>query len=108
MSSKRPRRSFTSEQKAAILRRHLADKVPVSDLCDEYDLQPSLFYLWQRQAMERLEASFENGKSRRSSSRESSLAEEVSRLKARLSKKDEVIAEISAEYVRAKKERGEH
>jgi transposase-like protein len=41
MSSKRSRRSSTSEQKAAILRRHLTDKVPVSDLCDEYNLQPA-------------------------------------------------------------------
>jgi len=44
----RTRRHFTPDEKAAILRRHLADKVPVSDLCDEYHLQPSVFYLWQR------------------------------------------------------------
>jgi transposase-like protein len=55
MSSKRPRRNHAPEEKAAILRRHLVDKVPVSDLCDEHDVSPSLFYLWQRQAMERLE-----------------------------------------------------
>jgi hypothetical protein len=29
--------------------RHLGEKVPVSDLCDEYGIQPSLFYTWQRQ-----------------------------------------------------------
>jgi transposase-like protein len=43
------RRHFTADQKSEILRRHLADKVPVSDLCDEYGIQPSLFYNWQRQ-----------------------------------------------------------
>lgn len=42
------RRQFTPEEKATILRRHLADKVPVSDLCEEYHIQPTLFYLWQR------------------------------------------------------------
>ena len=47
MSPRKKRRPFTSEDKAAILRRHLADKVPVSDLCDEYTIQPSLFYPWQ-------------------------------------------------------------
>ena len=36
--SKRHRRHFTAEQKADILRRHLVDKVPVSDLCDELKL----------------------------------------------------------------------
>ena len=35
------RRQFTPEEKATILRRHLADKVPVSDLCDEYHIQPT-------------------------------------------------------------------
>jgi transposase-like protein len=38
------RRSFTAEQKAAILRRHHTGKVPVSQLCEEEDLQPSVFY----------------------------------------------------------------
>jgi len=40
------RRQFTADEKATILRRHLVDKIPVSDLCDEYRLQPSLFYVW--------------------------------------------------------------
>jgi transposase len=40
----------------AILRRHLLDKVPVSDLCEELGLQPTVFYLWQKEL-------FENGAS---------------------------------------------
>ena len=39
--SRKPRRNFTTEQKVAILRRHFVDKVAISDLCSEYDLQPS-------------------------------------------------------------------
>lgn len=53
--SKRQRRQHTAEQKVAILRRHLVDKVPVSDLCNEYKLQPSVFYQWLKQAMENLD-----------------------------------------------------
>jgi transposase len=41
---RKPRRTFTADQKAAILRRHHVDKVPVSELCEQNDLQPSLFY----------------------------------------------------------------
>jgi len=52
----KPRRHFLAEEKATILRRHLADKVPISDLCEEYHIQSSLFYLWQRQALEHLAA----------------------------------------------------
>jgi hypothetical protein len=40
--------SFTTEQKVAILKRHMVDKVPVSDLCNELGLQPSVFYTRQR------------------------------------------------------------
>ena len=61
----RSRRVFTPEQKAAILRRHLGDKVPVSDLCDEYQLAPSLFYLWQKQALEHLTAALQDGRTAR-------------------------------------------
>jgi transposase-like protein len=40
------RRKYTTEQKVAILRRHLVDKVPISQLCEEYKLQPSVLYQW--------------------------------------------------------------
>jgi transposase-like protein len=33
--TKKSRRRFTPDQKAAIVRRHLVDKVPISDLCNE-------------------------------------------------------------------------
>ena len=56
--SKRPRRHHSPEQKAALLKRHLVDKIPVSQLCNENDLQPSVFYDWLRQLLERAPAAF--------------------------------------------------
>lgn len=103
---RRPRRQYTPEQKAAILRRHLVDKVPVSNLCNEYELQPSLFYSWLKLALENLQGALTphaNGADRR----ERELAAENAQLKAKLAKKDGVIAEISSEYVQLKKELGE-
>jgi transposase len=44
--SKRSRRQFTNEQKVALLQRHLVDKEPVSKICDENELQPSVLYQW--------------------------------------------------------------
>lgn len=32
---KRQRKNYSPEEKVAILKRHLVEKVPVSDLCDE-------------------------------------------------------------------------
>ncbi len=46
---RKPHKNYTPVEKVAILRRHLIDRVPVSDLCDEYQLSPTLFYLWQKQ-----------------------------------------------------------
>ena len=40
---RKPRKNYTPAEKVAILRRHLLDRVPVSDLCDQYQLQPTLF-----------------------------------------------------------------
>lgn len=106
-TKKKARRHFTTEQKVAILRRHIVDKVPVSELCNELSLQPSVFYLWHKQALENLAGAFTTPAADGPSKREKALVSEVGQLKARLAKKDSVIAEISAEYVQLKKELGE-
>jgi transposase-like protein len=102
------RKKFTAEQKAAILRRHLQDKVPVSDLCDEYKIQPSVLYTWQRHLLENIASVMDHGKTRQArASREGRLESRIEVLEAKLAKKDSVIAEISEEYVALKKELGE-
>jgi transposase len=50
---------FSAEEKVAILRRHLLDKVPVSDLCEELALQPTVFYRWQKEFFENAAAASE-------------------------------------------------
>lgn len=104
--AKRTRRQFHTDRKAAILRRHLVDKVPISDLCDEYKLQPSVFYQWQRQLFDNLALALET-KPNGNSEREKQLAAKVEQLEAKLVRKDSVIVELSAEYVQLKKELGE-
>ena len=105
--SKKKRRSHSSADKATILRRHLADKVPVSDLCEEFGIQPSVFYAWQKQLFEKLEVAVEATSGRRHAGPEKALKERVELLEAKLARKDSVIAEISEEYVALKKELGE-
>jgi transposase-like protein len=43
------RRKFTAEQKAAIVRRHLKDKEPISSIAQEFSIQPTQIH--QRVAM---------------------------------------------------------
>ena len=46
---RKKRHNYTPEDKVRILKRHLVERIPVSDLCDEYRLQPKVFYTWQQQ-----------------------------------------------------------
>lgn len=105
--SKKKRRSYTASEKAVILRRHLAQKVPVSKLCEEYNIQPSLFYSWQRQLFDNLETAVEATGGRHRKQRTTGLERKVHALETKLARKDFVIAEISEEYIVLKKELGE-
>ena len=96
------RRRFESEEKVAIVRRHLLEQVPVSDLCDECGIQPSLFYRWQKQLFENGAAAFE-----RRLDPTLPLTRRIAKLEGKLSTKNEVIAELMEEQVKAKKELGD-
>ena len=101
----KPRRQFTPQQKVAILREHLVEHVPVSDLCDKHKLHPTLFYQWQKAFFENGAAAFE---SRRLRSQSLSKEEDkIAALEAKLRNKTEVLAEVVEELVRTKKELGE-
>jgi transposase len=56
---KKQRKHYTPDEKVAILRRHLLDKEPISTLCDELGLQPTVFYRWQKEFFENGAAAFE-------------------------------------------------
>lgn len=104
----RIRRNHPADLKAAALKKHYVDKKPVSEICEELKIQPSLFYHWQRQLFENADKVLGgSGKSvSASSAREKQLEARVEALEAKLARKDEVIAEISEEHVRLKKSVG--
>ena len=79
---------------------------PCSPASRDERLQPSVFYGWQRQLFANAPAVFAGPKNA-AASREKELEARVSQLEAKLAKKDAVIAEISEEYVKLKKELGE-
>lgn len=106
-NSKRSRRHFTTEQKVALLQRHLIDKDPVSKICEENQIQPSVFYNWLQLAFTNLSGALAPHAVDEASKREKALVAKTRELEAKLAKKDNVIAEISAEYVQLKKELGE-
>lgn len=97
------RRHFTAQQKLDILRKHLLEGVPVSDLCDQHQLNPNIFYRWQKQLFEGGAAAFERDAKPQGRKLEKKLAD----LQQKLAKKDEVIAEIMESHLQLKKSLGE-
>ena len=86
-------------QKVAILKRYLVEKSPISDLCDEYGVQPSQVYQWQKVLFENGAAAFEQTGRRGEDAKD----RKVAALEGRLQQKNEVIAELMEENIRAKK-----
>jgi len=100
------RKKFSAEQKVRILRLHLIEKEPVSDVCDKHGLNPNVFYRWQKQFFENGTAAFEKGRDNLKDKRCRNLEKKVSHLESRLANKDEVIAEIMQSHVQLKKKLG--
>ena len=99
------RKQLSVEQRAQVVRRHLAGKEQVSDLADEYGVQPSQIHLWVKQVLDQAEQAFNRvGRPTRA---ESAKSRQIERLEAKLAQKNEVIAELMEENVRAKKAIGE-
>jgi transposase len=101
----KPRRHFSGTEKVAILKRHLIEKVPVSDLCDELELYPNQFYAWLKEFFENGHAAFDNG--RKSKTVEDAKDQKIEKLEAKLQRKDAVLAELMEEHVALKKSLGE-
>lgn len=97
------RKQRSAEEKVGILREVLVEKKAISEVCEKHDLQPSLFYYWQKQFFENGAAAFRS----ETGAEDRALTAKVEKLEARLAKKDEVIAEVTAEFVKLKKELGE-
>jgi transposase len=100
------RKHYMVQDKVAILRLHLLEKKPVSDLCDQYGIHPTLFDRWQKEFFENGAAAFEaNGKRRKAV--EEVKDRKIAALEGKLQQKNEVLAELMQEYMQLTKELGE-
>jgi transposase len=99
---KKTRKHYTGEEKVAILRRHLLEQEPVSKVCDERGLQPTVFYRWQKEFFENGAAAFQPkarvglqpGQGR------------IEYLEKKVQARDEVLAELMSEHIALKKSLG--
>lgn len=99
---KKRRKRYSSEEKVSIIRKHLIDGVPISDLCDELGLQPTVFYRWQKQFFENGAKAFEVSGSHQVKASD----RQISQLEEKLRIKNEVLSELMEEHVLFKKSLG--
>ncbi len=100
---KKKRKNYTPQEKVVILKKHLIDRIPVSDLCDQYNLQPTVFYSWQKKFFENGFTAFENSGSRKKAAEE----RRISELEKKLQNKNEVLSELMEVHMNLKKSLGE-
>jgi len=103
--SKRKRRRFTPEEKLKILKSHLVEKIPISEVCEENGISPTLFYNWQKQLFDQGTQAFETKRQRPSQLKRRDA--KIKDLEAKLAHKNEVLSEAVEALVTAKKLSGD-
>ena len=101
--AKKTRKRFTAQEKVAILRLHLLEHIPISDLCDQHGIHPTMFYRWQKEFFENGSATFESRSRRPADSKD----QRIALLEQKLQRKYEVLSELMEEHIKLKKELGE-
>jgi len=99
---RKERKRCSAKEKVAILRRHLLDKEPLSKLCDELGLQPSMFYRWQNEFFDNGAAPFES----KGRANHSAAQERIASLEKKVQTEEEGLAELRAEHIALKKSWG--
>ena len=99
---KKERRHWSADEKIKLLRRHLIENVPISKICEEARLAPSLFHRWQEQLFQNAALALEGKRPERNQEQQ-----RIEKLEGKIRQKDEVLAELMAEHISLKKALGE-
>ena len=102
MTMKMKRKRYSPLDKVLIIKKHLVEQVPLSDICDQYNLHPTVYYRWQKDFFENGEKAFHKG----NNSEISTLTARITNLENKISQKNEVISELMEEHVSLKKNLG--
>ena len=94
---------YTAEEKVLILREHLENNVPISELSEKYDFHPNVIYTWRKQLFESAKEVFSGKHKNRkiSVSKEESI---IKKLEETLRKRESLITEIVEDNIKLRKE----
>ena len=82
----------------------MGDRVPVSDLAEELGVQPTLIHSWVKHVLDHAATAFERSAGKRRA--EDPRDQRITQLEAKLSRKNEVVAELMEAHVQLKKNLG--
>ncbi len=94
------RKRYTPQQKMEILREHLKNKVPISEVCEKYGIHPNVFYKWEKRLFEEGAELFSAGHGKNGTEKE---VAQVKKHRDKIQKKDEVIRWLTEENIKLKK-----
>jgi transposase len=103
--AKRSKKHYSGKEKISILRKHLIEKVAVSELCDKNEIAPSVFYKWQAQLFEQGEKVFEQSNNAEKV-KPSEYEKKIQTLEEKLVRKAEVVSKLMEEHIKLKKNLG--
>jgi transposase len=92
---KKKRNRFSLPEIVAILRLHLLERTPISDLCDQHGVHPTMFYRWQKQFFENGAAAFELHRRRTGDDKDRT----ITLLRQKLQRKNEVLSALMEAHI---------
>ncbi|MGI6680880.1 MAG: transposase [Bdellovibrionota bacterium] len=80
--------NISAQDKVLILKKHLLDGVPISELCKEYEIDVQDFYKWQKVLFEQGSKVFKN------KTKQDRLEKKIDKLEEKIAKREDAIAEL--------------
>jgi len=97
----RQRKHYTAEQKTMILRELLENNIPISQLCEKYELRANIIYNWKKKLFESAIDIF--GQNNSTSRQTTSEQKKIEKLQSKLRDRDEAISYLIRETISIKK-----
>lgn len=95
------RKQYSGEQKTKIMRELLENNVPISQLCEQYNVRPNDIYNWKKKLFENAAGIFGQQTSKQKII--SSDQKKIEKLKSTLRDRDEAISYLTHEIITIKK-----
>jgi transposase-like protein len=99
-------KSWSLEDKLAILKENLVEGKSVADICEAKGLSPSLFYTWREALFKPSVSADEKRNQRKEEIKIKLLEDRLAKSEAKIALKNEIIAELLEEHAKVKKSFG--